>query len=152
MRLATAASALLLAACATLGGGGRDSVEFTVPVFPDTAMGVAAAELEARGYAVSMMERGTLVTRPRAIPRDAGSLANGPTRDWIIRVEASAVAFTGDTQIRVTGFLMPEAPPRVPGDTAATTPVTADNRALFGQLELIGRWISEAARRHRSGR
>lgn len=152
MRLAIMACGLLLSACATLGGGGRESVEFTVPVSPDTALRIAATQLELHGYEMALTERGTLVTRPRDVPQEVRAEAvQQRARRWIVRVEASPLAFTGDTRVRVAGYLLPQPEPSVSGDTIATIPVTADDRELFQELESIGRWIADAARRRRRG-
>ena len=152
MRLSIAASSVLLAACATLAGGGRDSVEFTVPVTTDEALRIGVAQLQLHGYQIGTNERNMLVTIPRAVPEGArGGAAGAADRQWIVRVEASPVEFTGDTRIRVTGYLIPPGAPAAVADTAVATPVTADDRELFGELQSVGRWIVDAARRQRSG-
>jgi hypothetical protein len=157
MRFASARSvtltcAVALAACTTfLGGGGRQSVEFNAPVLPDTALRIAITQLQLLGFQVGLDEHGIVVTHARPVPGDAAG-PGGAVRLWLVRVEAEQIAATADSRVRVTGYLLPESEHLpAPGDTVPTTPITADNRRLFAELESIGRQIRDAARRHARG-
>ena len=150
MRATTVLCAMVLAGCASLGGGGtgRETVSRDVDVPVDTALRIAKTQLELHGYRVGASTGNSLVTEPRAVPGEVRDAANRQEAEyWVVQVEAGTKVL-GGTQVRVRGFRLPEGRPRTPGSQPPMVAVTDADQRLFNELGAIAGWIGDAAGRH----
>jgi hypothetical protein len=162
--LATAlAAAAVIAAgggCAragTGGGGGESSYQAVVSLRPDSTLRIARTQLEHHNYKVSDAGANGIVTLPAPIPahlQDKSGATKG--RYWVLRVSADPQSLGSGTKLTVTGYVLPPNAARAAG-AAAPPPaeavvVTSANRALFGEVQAVGRWIQDEAWRNRKRR
>ena len=104
MRVTNALGAMiLLAGCATLGGGtGRETASRTVDVPVDTAVRIAKTQLQLHNYKVGATSGATLITEPRAVPGEVRDAANQQEAEyWVVRVDVGRKTM-GGTEIKVT--------------------------------------------------
>jgi hypothetical protein len=149
MRTTTVLCAVVLAGCASLGGGtGRETVSRDVDVPVDTALRIARTQLQLHGYKVGATGGNAVITEPRAVPGEVRDAANRQEAEhWVVRVDVSTRTL-GGTQIQVRGYRLPEGRPRTPGSQPTMIAVSDADRRLFGELEAIAGWIADASRRH----
>lgn len=149
MRTTTVLCAMVLAGCASLGGGsGRETVSRDVDVPVDTALRIATTQLQLHNYRVGATSGNTLVTEPRAVPGEVRDAANRQEAEyWVVRVEVETKVM-GGTQVRVRGFRLPEGRPTTPGSLPPMVPVTDADQRLFNELVAIAGWIGDASQRH----
>ena len=150
MRVTNALGAvILLAGCATLGGGtGRETASRTVDVPVDTAVRIAKTQLQLHGYKVGATSGATVMTEPRAVPGEVRDAANRQEAEyWVVRVDVGRKTM-GGTEIKVTGFRLPEGRPKTPGAQPKMVPVTDADQRLFSELTTIAGWIADASQRH----
>jgi hypothetical protein len=149
MRATTVLCAMVLAGCASLGGGtGRETVSRDVDVPVDTALRIAKTQLQLHGYRVGATTGNSLATEPRAVPGEVRDAANRQEAEyWVVRVDIGRKVL-GSTQVRVLGFRLPEGRPRTPGSQPKMVAVTDADQRLFSELEAIAGWIADAAGRH----
>lgn len=159
-RIAIVFTSLALAGCAAFSGGGggiQESAWASARLNPDTLMRLAVTQLEHHGYSVQRLGNRSAMTVPRPVPaylRDT-SAASTPAQQWVVRVNVDQVPFMGNSRVEVTGFLLPSADaPAAGADGSAVlaraTTVTSQNRRMFGEVETVARWISDAAKRHKN--
>ena len=149
MRVTNALGAMmLLAGCASLGGGaGRETASRTVDVPVDTAVRIARTQLQLHNYRVGATSGATLITEPRAVPGEVRDAANRQEAEyWVVRVDVGRKTL-GGTEIKVRGFRLTEGRPKTPGAQPKMVPVTDADQRLFGEIEAIASWISDAAER-----
>ncbi len=153
MRVTTVLCAMMLAACASLGGGtGRETVSQTVDVPLDTALRIARTQLQLHDYRVGITGDNTIMTEPRAVPGEVRDAANRREAEyWVVRVEVGR-KILGGTEVKVRGFRLPEGRPKTPGAQPTMVPVTDDDERLFNEIQTIANWIGDAARRKAEGR
>jgi hypothetical protein len=153
MRATTVLCAIVLVGCASLGGGtGRETVSQTVDVPVDTAVRIARTQLQLHNYRVGVSGGNTLITEPRAVPGEVRDAATRREAEyWVVRVDVGRKTL-GGTEIKVTGFRLPEGRPKTPGAQPTMVPVTDADQRLFNELETIANWIGDAARRKAEGR
>jgi hypothetical protein len=153
MRATTVLCAMGVVGCASLGGGsGRETVSQTVDVPVDTAVRIARTQLHLHNYKVGASGGNTLITEPRAVPGEVRDAANRREAEyWVVRVDVGRKVL-GGTEIKVTGFRLPEGRPKTPGSQPKMVPVTDADQRLFNELETIANWIGDAARRKEQGR
>jgi hypothetical protein len=142
-----AAAAAIVTACAVYRGPEQDNLAFTAPMPVDSALRIAATQLQLHGYTVTRQSSNTVVTMPRVIPSELRT----PPRDrpatmWVLRVEVST-SLANEARFRVSGFVVPEGRPTSGQTSTQTLPVTAADKQLFGEVESVMRWIRDAARR-----
>ena len=155
MRPLTAACTLALAGCSTFGfGGGRETVRATVRVHPDTALRIAATQLQHHGYTVTEIGNRTLITQPKVIPEYLRELSNksksqDPQQQWILRVQTERAGFISGSHITVAAYLVPRSQTgsRTAPELRRAIPVTEDNPRLFGEVQTVAGWITDAANR-----
>ena len=148
MRVTNALGAMmLLAGCASMGAGtGRETASRTVDVPVDTAVRIAKTQLQLHNYRVAATSGATLMTEPRAVPGEVRDAANRQEAEyWVVRVDVGRKTL-GGTEIKVRGFRLPEGRPKV-GTQPTMVPVTDADQRLFGEIEAIASWISDAAER-----
>ena len=99
MRVTNALGAMiLLAGCATLGGGtGRETACRTVDVPVDTAVRIAKTQLQLHGYKVGATSGATVMTEPRAVPGEVRDAANRQEAEyWVVRVDVGQKTMGAD--------------------------------------------------------
>ena len=149
MRTTTVLCALVVAGCASLGGGtGRETVSRDVDVPVDTALRIARTQLQLHGYKVGATGGNAVITQPRAVPGEVRDAANNREAEyWVVRIDVGTKVLGGN-QVQVRGFRLPEGMPRTPGSQPKMVPVSDSDRRLFSELEAIAGWIADASRRH----
>jgi hypothetical protein len=147
--MTTVLCAMVLAGCASLGGGsGRESASRDIDVPVDTALRIARTQLQLHNYKVGATSGNTLITEPRAVPGEVRDAANRQEAEhWVVRVDIESKAL-GGTQVRVRGYRLPEGRPRTPGSQPPMVPVTDADQRLFNELLAIAGWIADASGRH----
>jgi hypothetical protein len=143
---------MLLAGCASIGGGGtgRETASRTVDVPVDTAVRIARTQLQLHNYRVAATSGATLMTEPRAVPGEVRDAANRQEAEyWVVRVDVGRKTL-GGTEIKVRGFRLPEGRPKV-GTQPTMIPVTDADQRLFNEMESIAGWIGDAAQRKSDG-
>jgi hypothetical protein len=149
MRTTSVLCAMVLAGCASLGGGtGRETVSRDVDIPVDTALRIAKTQLQLHGYRVGVTGGNTLITEPRAVPGEVRDAANHEQAEhWVVRIDVGTKTL-GGTQLRVRGYRLPDGRPRTPGSQPPMVAVSDADRRLFNELEAIAGWIADASRRH----
>jgi hypothetical protein len=154
MRPIAAVCALALAGCASFGSSGQEQIRSMVRLDPDTALRVAATQLQHHGYSVTELGNRTIITQPRAVPqylRELSTNPSDPPQQLIFRVQTERAGFVSGTRIIVAGFLVPRS--QTEGRTAPelrrAVPITEDNPRLFREVQIVAGWISDAANRKR---
>lgn len=150
--IAATSAAALLTACARMPGGSSGSTSYNVGISPDSALRVAATQLQHHGYKVQASGANSLVTIPRAIPahlqdKDPKSTA----RSWMVQVTANRQAFMRGTEISVQGYLVPgTAPTTGTGAPSVQTAIPVTNKHMLHQeVRAIAGWIADAANRRK---
>jgi hypothetical protein len=149
MRTTSVLCAMVLAGCASLGGGtGRETVSRDLDVPVDTALRIARTQLQLHGYKVGATSGNTLTTQPRAVPGEVRDAANRKEAEhWVVRVDVGRKVL-GGMQVRVRGYRLHEGRPQTPGSQPPMVAVTDADRRLFSELEANAGWIADASRRH----
>lgn len=149
MRMTTVLCAMVLAGCASLGGGtGRETVSREIGVPVDTALRIARTQLQLHNYKVGASSGNSLITEPRAVPGEVRDAANRQEAEfWVVRVDVENTVL-GGTQVKVRGFRLPEGRPRTPGSQPTLVPVSDADQRLFNELVAIAGWIADATQRH----
>ena len=148
--IAGTSAAMLLTACARMPGGTGGSASYNVGVSVDSALRVAATQLQHHGYTVQASGANSLVTIPRAIPAHLQDKDPKVTaRSWMVQVTANRQAFMRGTEISVQGYLVP--PSAATTGTGAPTvqsaiPVT-NKHMLHQEVRAIAGWIADGANR-----
>lgn len=152
MRGTTVLCAMAVMGCASLGGGsGRETVSQTVDVPVDTVMRIAKTQLNLHNYKVGATSGNTLTTEPRAVPGEVRDASNRREAEyWVVRVDVGR-KMLGGTEIKLSGFRLPEGRPKTPGSQPKMVPVTDADQRLFNELQTIANWIGDAARRKADG-
>jgi hypothetical protein len=162
MRAPTALAVLTLSACSLFRGGntntGRSSNEevvLAIPVTADTALRLAVTQLELHNYRVNPAGPGLVVTSPRPVPDYLIEVSNEkkPARarqQWILRVQAEPQRFISGSRVMVNGYILPPTSVITAGNgiSQSAIPVTSENVRLFREVQVVGEWISAAAKRH----
>ena len=110
MRPIVAACALALAGCASFRTAGQENIRTMVRVDPDTALRIAATQLQHHGYSVSEIGNRTIITQPRTVPqylREISAKPGDPPQQWIVRVQTQKSGFLSGTRVTVAGYLVP---------------------------------------------
>ncbi|HJR41744.1 MAG TPA: hypothetical protein VJ812_06600 [Gemmatimonadaceae bacterium] len=146
-RVLVSAAMCMLAACAIYRGPEQDNLAFTAPVTVDSALRLAATQLQLHGYTVTRQAANVVVTRPRIIPSEL----RNPQRDraatfWVLRVEITT-SLANEARFRVSGYVVPDTRPAEGQVLTRTTPVTAADGQLFDEVEAVAGWIRDAAQR-----
>jgi hypothetical protein len=149
-------SALGVAGCATFGWNGRDTLSTTVGVPADTALRIAATQLQHHGYAVNDIGSEQVMTSPRRVPQylvqlstDREEQAELAQQQIILSVRVQANPYFAGSRIDVTGYLVPRA------QKGATNQVMEDailiteesHPTLYREVRAAAGWISDAIRR-----
>ncbi|MGI9076722.1 MAG: hypothetical protein ACR2G6_05235 [Gemmatimonadaceae bacterium] len=138
---------VLLAACATLGGSASQRTSFRTRLPADSALRIAATQLQIHGYAIGVRGKDMISTEPRAVPQDLrAARAKLPVRRWVLRVEAAS-ATLGGTDVRVAGFLVPDGATGKGDPPEGATRVDKKDRQLFSELAAVAGWVRDAAER-----
>ena len=153
-RIAAACAVLALAGCASFGFSGQDTITSMVRVNADTALRIAATQLQHHGYTVNEIGNRTIITQPRAVPeylRELSTKPSDPPQQLIFQVRTEQAGFMRGTRIRVAGYLVPrsQAATRTAPDKQRAVPITEDNPRLFREVQTVAGWISDAANRRR---
>ncbi len=134
------------AACAMYRGVGQDNVTFIVPASPDSALRLAAAQLQQHGYTVSTYGTRTAVTQPREVPPDPKATTPRKTPQYyVVRIDTDIAPLSNQTKLRAAAFFLPT----VSADTATATraiPVTDQSAAVFGELRKFQDWMRQGVR------
>jgi hypothetical protein len=146
-RVLALAAVVMLAACAVYRGPEQDNLAFTAPVTVDSALSLAAAQLQLHGYTVTRQATNVVVTRPRIIPSEL----RNPQRDraatyWVLRVEITT-SLANEARFRVSGYVVPDTRPTDGQVSTRTVTVTAADRQLFNEVQAVAGWIRDAAQR-----
>lgn len=152
-RSAIALASLLVLAGACSGAFWRSEdgqVTTTVSLPADSALRVAATQLQHHGFRVYQVGDRELITEPRAVPEHARQSGEG--EQWIIRVGVEPLSFVRGSRVRVTGFTVPqETTVRPVSDNQVrenAVLVTGDrNPRLYREVEAVAGWINDAAGR-----
>lgn len=154
MRHAAIVGLLLLGACIPF----RHDVQtttFTVGLSPDTALRVAATQLEHHGFTVHDAGNRTIITVPRELPSDVRLASTAPSsRQWLVRVNADRVFFGGGTRITVDAFLLPSTVYPTSGNVAVQSAIKVDedtNPQAYRELVATAGWLEDAMLREVKG-
>ena len=138
---------VLTTACATLRGSASEGTSFRTNLPVDSALRIAATQLQIHGYTIGVRGHNMIMTDPRAVPQDLrAARAKRTARRWVLRVDATRVLL-GGTDIRVAGFLVP------PGASGKGNPpegakrVDEEDRQLFSEVRAVAGWVRDAAQR-----
>lgn len=146
---------VLAISCARMSWEGDRTLSRDVQAAPDSLMLIAAQTLREHGYDVRMVEDGSIVTAPKAIPQYSRPVSTAPDTmpsKWVLQLRVSPNTIRSGSRLSVTGFLVPRASERATDTTQAraTVPVTSDQPELFRELERVGNWIVESVAARRS--
>lgn len=145
---------LPLGGCARLfgGGGSREAVQ-SVPVSVDSALRIAATQLQHHGYTVQPLGQNSLMTTPRPIPDWlTGRDEKMKGRTWFVQVNAESHFLARGSRLEVIGFLVPESASRMNTSNVASVQnaiQVTDENPLYQEVRTIATWIGDAARRGR---
>ncbi|HJU88734.1 MAG TPA: hypothetical protein VJ672_05040 [Gemmatimonadaceae bacterium] len=146
-RVLAVAATCITVACTVYRGPEQDNLSFTAPVTLDSALQLAATQLQVHGYTVTRQASNVVVTRPRVIPSEL----RNPQRDrpptlWVLRVEIST-SLANEARFRVSGYVVPDSRPADGQVSVHTVPVTAGDGPLFQEVQAVAGWIRDAAQR-----
>lgn len=154
MRPLAALVLVLATACSHFLSGADDNrVTTTIGLPADSALRVAATQLQHHGFRVYELGNGVIMTAPQPVPAHAtGDQPGSGTQQemWIVRVSAERLSFVRGSRLMVSAYTMP------PGATQVTDtrleqnaiPVTlVRNPRLFREVEAVAGWINDAASR-----
>jgi len=143
---------VLLAACATLGGSASEGTSFQTKLSADSALRIAATQLQIHGYIIGVRGKNMITTEPRAVPQDLrAAAAKRPVRRWVLRVDATRVML-GGTNVRVAGFLVPAGATGRGNPPEGATRVDQEDRQLFSEVRAVAGWVRDASQRKARGR
>ena len=138
---------VLLAACATVGGSASEGTSFRTKLSADSALRIAATQLQIHGYSIGVRGKNTITTEPRAVPQDLrAAKLKRPVRLWVLRVDAAG-AIVGGTNIHIAGFLVPEGSTGKGNPPEGATRVDPQDRQLFSEVRTVAGWVRDAAER-----
>lgn len=143
--------ALMLAACATVGGSASEGTSFRTELPADSAIRIATTQLQIHGYTIGVRGKDMITTAPRAVPQDLrAAKAKRPVRRWVLRVHASRVML-GGTEVHVAGFLVPDGATGNGNPPQGATRVEQEDRQLFSEVRAVAGWVRDAAQRKARG-
>jgi hypothetical protein len=159
MRRAALLAAFALSGCIIFRGQSSESTDFFTTLSPDSALRVAATQLEQAGFQIGARADNTIMTRTRALDQEVNvATLKKPARHWMLRVDAMPDTLTRRTRVVVQGYAVPELPA---GSAAGTTttippdlevaPITTNNRRLFKEIETVTNSIRNASNQKAKG-
>lgn len=141
----------VFSACATFRGSANEGASFRTKLAADSALRIAATQLQIHGYTIGVRGENMIMTDPRAVPQDLrAARAKRPVRRWVLRVDASRVLL-GGTDVRVAGFLVPEGATGKGNPPEGAKRVDEEDRQLFSEVRAVAGWVRDAVQRKVKG-
>ncbi len=142
---------MLLAACATVGRSASEGTSFQTKLSADSALRIAATQLQIHGYTIGVRGKNMITTEPRAVPQDLrAAAAKRPVRRWVLRVDATRMLL-GGTDVRVAGFLVPVGATGRGNPPEGAMRVDQEDRQLFSEVRAVAGWVRDASERKARG-